>query len=144
MALSYVLTRAAKLDTLSAFRDFIARVCAPLTIDSQTVFDLQLAVDEAATNVIRHGYAGVDPGSLMLELRPQPTRIVTILTDFGHPFEPTEAHAPDVNAVLQDRPMTGFGLYFIYQTMDAPFACRAGLVPGDCTHGRVDRDSWSD
>ncbi len=41
-----------------------------------------------------------------------------LLTDFGHPFEPVETEAPDVDALLNDRPTTGFGLYFIYQTMN--------------------------
>jgi anti-sigma regulatory factor (Ser/Thr protein kinase) len=40
------------------------------------------------------------------------------LTDFGHPFEPCEPAAPDVEASLRDGLSQGFGLYFIYQTMD--------------------------
>jgi anti-sigma regulatory factor (Ser/Thr protein kinase) len=40
------------------------------------------------------------------------------LTDFGHPFEPCEPAAPDVEASLKDGLSHGFGLYLIYQTMD--------------------------
>lgn len=117
---NYVLTRAAELEALPYFRDFIARVCAERGISATVAFDLQLATDEAMTNVIQHGYAGMNPGSLMLELRPGPQRVTVIITDFGHPFEPVQADAvaPDVNALLQDRPTSGFGLYFIYRTMD--------------------------
>src|SRR5262245_8954891 len=118
MHLSYVLTRAAELDTLSAFREFIARVGKQNRMEPPVIFDLRLAVDEAAMNVIQHGYEGMNPGSLMLEMRPMPNRVQMILTDFGRAFEPVETPAPDMNAVLQDRPTTGFGMYFIYQTMD--------------------------
>ncbi len=113
-----IITRAAELDALGAFRDFIVRHCERLGIPREISFELQLACDEAATNVIKHGYAGMNPGSLMLELRPSPKRITLILSDFGHPFEPVETDAPDVDAMLRDEPTTGFGLYFIYSTMD--------------------------
>lgn len=113
-----IITRAAEPDALGQFRDFIAKHCERLGIAPQVMFDLQLACDEAATNVIKHGYEGMNPGSLMLELRPQPKQVTMILSDFGHPFEPVETEAPDVRAMLQDQPTTGFGLYFIYSTMD--------------------------
>ena len=44
--------------------------------------------------------------------------ITMTVSDFGHPFEPAETDAPDVGALMQDKPTTGFGLYFIYRTMD--------------------------
>jgi len=114
----FIVTRAAHLDALPIFRDYIARACNKLGIPEKTAFELQLACDEAATNVIEHGYAGMNPGSIMLELRPAPRTITLILSDFGHPFEPVETDAPDTNALLNDEPTTGFGLYFIYSTMD--------------------------
>lgn len=115
---NFIMTRAAELDALPAFREFIARVCQQLKIPEEIMFELQLACDEAATNVIQHGYAGMNPGSLMLELRPQQKKVAMVLSDFGHPFEPAETSAPDVNALLEDQPTTGFGLFFIYRTMD--------------------------
>ena len=115
---NFILTRAAELDALQAFRDFIARVCKQLKISDDIAFQLQLACDEAATNVIQHGYAGMNPGSIMLELRPQPKKITMILSDFGHPFEPVPTDAPDVDALMRDEPTTGFGLYLIYSTMN--------------------------
>jgi anti-sigma regulatory factor (Ser/Thr protein kinase) len=118
MRQSLILTRAAELDALPAFREFIGRTCAVFHVRPEVVFELQLACDEAATNVIVHGYAGMNPGSLMLELRPGRQRVTMVLTDFGHPFEPAAPSAPDADALLNDRASPGFGLYFIYQTMD--------------------------
>lgn len=115
---NFIITRAAELDALAAFREFIARVCAQLKIANEIAFELQLACDEAATNVIQHGYANMNPGSIMLELRPAPKRITMILCDFGHPFEPVPTNVPDVNAMLDDKPTSGFGLYLIYATMN--------------------------
>jgi anti-sigma regulatory factor (Ser/Thr protein kinase) len=113
-----IITRAAELTALPAFRTFISGTCRNFGIPEQIAFDLELACDEAATNVITHGYAGMNPGSLMLELHFSPRRVTLILSDFGHPFEPLEPTAPDVDAILHDQPTSGFGLYFIYSTMD--------------------------
>jgi serine/threonine-protein kinase RsbW len=75
-------------------------------------------MDEACTNVITHGYKGMDPGSIILSFRIQPGRILVQITDFGHCFEPAPAPKPDVEAALEDQELGGLGLYLIYQTMD--------------------------
>lgn len=113
------LTRAAELESLAHFRTFIQSICATHPgVDSQTIYELQLAVDEACTNIITHGYADMNPGSIILEIKFEPKNIVITLTDFGHPFEPIETPAPDLEAVMRDEPTSGFGLFIIYQTMD--------------------------
>ena len=112
------ITRAAELPTLAVFRDFIDAACLRRGIDAATCYDLKLAMDEACTNVITHGYAGMNPGSLILDLEFEPRQVVVTITDFGHPFEPYEPDAPDASAALEDRPTGGFGLFFIYSTMD--------------------------
>lgn len=113
------ITRSAELESLSAFREFIEKECKQhKRIDEHVCYDLKLAVDEACTNIITHGYAGMNPGSIILNLEMEPNKVVVTITDFGHPFEPSEARAPDVEAGLEDRHMGGFGLFFIYQTMD--------------------------
>jgi serine/threonine-protein kinase RsbW len=112
------LTRSAELESLPVFRAFVASVCQEEGIDEATTFDLQLSVDEACTNIITYGYAGIDPGSIIVTMQVERQRVVIVITDFGHPFEPGETPLPEIEAALEDRPMGGFGLYFIYQTCD--------------------------
>ena len=113
------ITRSAELESLSILREFIEKACKQhKRIDDHICYDLKLAVDEACTNIITHGYAGMNPGSIILSLEMAPNKVVVTITDFGHRFEPSEASAPDVEAGLEDLPMGGFGLFFIYQTMD--------------------------
>ncbi|MEJ2733083.1 MAG: ATP-binding protein [Anaerolineae bacterium] len=119
MASRYQITRAAELQALTDFRDCIDRACGEhAAIDAQMCYDLKLAVEEACTNVITHGYAGMNPGSIMLALEFDREQVRVTLTDFGHPFEPYQPSAPDVEASLEDGLTHGFGLYFIYQAMD--------------------------
>ncbi len=114
----FQITRAAELESLQVFRGFITECCARYGIPNDVVLDLKLAVDEACTNIIEHGYKGMDPGSIILSFRIEPDRILVQITDFGHVFEPVEAPKPDVEAALEDRELGGLGLYLIYQTMD--------------------------
>jgi len=118
MSQRYQITRAAELEQLSVFRDFISDCCGRHQVPNETVFDLKLAVDEACTNIISHGYKDMDPGSIILSFRIEPDRILVQITDFGHIFEPAEAPKPNVEAALEDRELGGMGLYLIYQTMD--------------------------
>ena len=119
MSITLQITRAAELESLPVFRELIETGCRQQPgIDDRTCYDLKLSVDEACANIITHGYADMDPGSIILTLQFDPRQVVVTITDFGHPFEPSEAPMPDVSAALEDRPTGGFGLYFIYQTMD--------------------------
>lgn len=118
MTQRFQITRAAELESLQTFRDFISECCARYDIPHDVVLDLKLAVDEACTNVIVHGYKGMDPGSIILSFRIESDRILVQITDFGHVFEPADASKPDLEAALEDRPLGGLGLFLIYQTMD--------------------------
>ena len=115
----YQTTRAAELESLSIFRDFINNACQQQGVrDPEVVYDLKLAVDEACTNIITHGYSGMNPGSIILALEFLPATILVRITDFGHAFEPSQSPLPDLQANLDGQREGGFGLYFIYQTMD--------------------------
>jgi serine/threonine-protein kinase RsbW len=120
MATTHRITRAAYLQSLSEFRAFIKEHCAGLPgMTDEILYDLQLAVDEACTNIISHGYADLDPGSIILDLEFAPDRLTVTLTDFGHSFEPSSAPIPDVDAPIEERELSGFGLFFIQESVDA-------------------------
>lgn len=112
------ITRAAHLDSLPALRDWIGEACRAAGIDDETNHDLRLAVDEACTNVITHGYAGMNPGSVMLDLVLQPHQVRITVTDFGRPFEPSAAALPDASLPLDERQAGGWGLFIIHSVMD--------------------------
>ena len=112
------ITLAAELASLTAFRSFINEACQEAKLDDMACYDIKLAVDEACTNIIEHGYADMEPGSIVLSLQYGVRQIVVRLTDFGHPFEPSEPPAPDVEGAFENGITGGFGLYFIYRSMD--------------------------
>jgi serine/threonine-protein kinase RsbW len=113
------LTRAAYLESLAESRSFLREHCAGLPgMNDEVLYDLQLAVDEACTNIIAHGYAGMDPGSIILQIDDEPGVITIQVTDFGLSLEPENAAVPDVESPIEEREEGGFGLFFIRQSVD--------------------------
>ena len=70
------------------------------------------------TNIITHRYANMDPGSIILKLEIEAEKLRVHITDFGHSFAPDNTPIPDVTAPLEERPLGGFGVFFIRQLMD--------------------------
>ena len=78
---THQITRAAEPESLAAFRGLIQDACAQHPgVDEQTCYDLKLAVEEACTNIINHGYAGMNPGSIILKLELTPLKVLVTLT----------------------------------------------------------------
>ncbi|MGE5250207.1 MAG: ATP-binding protein [Bacteroidota bacterium] len=119
MTKKYQITRAAENESLGILRDFIAEGCRESGIPDQTSFELQLCADEACTNIIEHGYAGMNPGSIIFEMEIAEDAVTLFITDFGYAFEPRPAQRPDLSGALEGEPVRGFGLFFIYSIMDS-------------------------
>lgn len=108
----------AEIDSLLSIRSFIEDACSQAGLDEEASYDIKLAVDEACMNIVEHGYTGVDPGSIVVSLQYGAQKLVVRITDFGHPFEPSEPPEPDPEHMLSGEP-GGIGLYFIYRSVDS-------------------------
>lgn len=97
--------------------EFVEAACAEAEIGPETCFDLTLAVEEAASNVIAHGYKGRGgPLSVRLEVRGDDVTIG--LRDRARPFKPGKIKPPDTKTPLEDRPVGGLGLLLMHRLMD--------------------------
>lgn len=108
----------AQFETLDDIRDFAAYAAREVGFSEKEIYNIQLAVDEAATNIIEHAYEGVDDGVIEVFTRVEPCTLTIVLRDWGHPFKPEEVNTPDVEAALEDRAIGGLGLFFIHKLMD--------------------------
>lgn len=110
--------RDAHLENLQAIRDFIEDACRRSGIERSTAFDLKLAVDEACTNIIEHGYAGREPGPIGISFDSGPEEVVVAITDRGRAFDPKSAPAPDLGSDWRTRPIGGLGWHLIRRFVD--------------------------
>jgi serine/threonine-protein kinase RsbW len=108
---------AAELKNLAVIRNFAQERATELGIDPGVIADLLLAADEAATNVIVHGYRG-QQGMIEIEVAQEAMEVVIRLRDDAPPFDPTSAPSPDLARPLEERPIGGLGIYLIRQYMD--------------------------
>lgn len=104
--------------SLDNIRDFFGTAAREVGMDECQVYDVQLAVDEAATNIIDHAYGGEGNGEIECSYQVIPDGLKIMLRDFGLPFEPDTVAAPDVECDVCDRKNGGLGLYFMRALMD--------------------------
>ena len=107
-----------RFDSLAAIREFITHAAEAAGLDERAVYAVQMAVDEACTNIIEHAYGGEGRGDIEITWRISTDRLTVILHDYGHPFDPTGVPPPDLGASLADRNTRGLGLYFMRRLMD--------------------------
>lgn len=107
---------AGKLENLSVIAEFIATAMRQLGIE-EGIFDVQIAVDEACTNIIQYAYAGKG-GIIAISCELQDNDIVITITDKGMPFDPGSVPPPDLEADLNHRRVGGLGMYLMRKLMD--------------------------
>lgn len=108
----------AKFDYLDEIRDFVGEIARKGGFGSKEVYNIQLATDEAASNIIEHAYEGVNNGVLELSCGMQGNTIVIVLVDHGEPFDPSEIPMPDLKADLSERKIGGLGIFLMRKLMD--------------------------
>jgi serine/threonine-protein kinase RsbW len=108
---------AAKLESLAVIRCFVEDAMTALGIDPATIASTVLAVDEAASNIVTHGYQG-QPGDIEIDVQHERIALTICLRDQAPPFDPTSVPAPDLTAPLEQRVAGGLGIHLIRQTMD--------------------------
>jgi anti-sigma regulatory factor (Ser/Thr protein kinase) len=102
----------ARLENLADIRQFVLEQAAMLDVDQGAAEDMILAVDEAATNVIVHGYQDQD-GVLEIEVRREGDALIVHLRDEAVPFDPTAFPSPDLTLPPEERILSGMGVCLI-------------------------------
>jgi serine/threonine-protein kinase RsbW len=83
----------------------------------EEILDTQLAVEEAITNVIVHGYAQ-ETGNIAITLRFTHELVEVHIEDTSPPFNLLSIPEPDITENIEDRKIGGLGVFLIRQVMD--------------------------
>jgi serine/threonine-protein kinase RsbW len=103
---------------LAKIGDFIERAARQAGLDDQAAYAVQMAVDEACSNIIEHGYGGEGRGSIQLVCQIQKDGLQVMIRDQARPFDPSQVPQLDTEAPLSERKPRGMGLFFIRQLVD--------------------------
>ena len=112
----YTLVIKAELDKLEEVRQFVASSAKSLRAEGVVISDLQLAVDEAVTNIIIHGYKK-SPGTIEISFDQNAAALIVRLRDTAPQFDPS-THIADLRALPERETPGGFGIRLIKQVMD--------------------------
>ncbi len=109
----------ARLEQVRDACDFVVACAETTEMDERAVYHCQMAVDEALTNIIEHGY-GFEGEESPIEVCCQRDgdRFVITLMDESPAFNPLEHEAPDPDEPLDSREPGGWGIYFIRRLMN--------------------------
>ena len=108
----------AKFEFLDEIREFVGDIARAGGFGDKDVYNIQLAADEAASNIIEHAYEGVSNGVLELSCGVKANTITIILVDHGESFDPSEIPMPDLKADLSERKIGGLGIFLMRKLMD--------------------------
>jgi serine/threonine-protein kinase RsbW len=103
---------------LEPIGNWIGKAAEQAGLDGSAVYAVQLAVDEACTNIIEHAYGGEDKGNIDLSTDVTESAFTIILRDHGKPFNPDLIPMPKTNLPLDEIQPRGLGLYLMRRMMD--------------------------
>lgn len=109
---------AAKFEFLDEIREYVGNIARRNGFGDKDVYNIQLATDEAASNIIEHAYEHIPDGILEISCGMQDNAIKIMLTDFGEAFDPSEVPLPDLQADLAQRKIGGLGIFLMRKLMD--------------------------
>ncbi len=99
--------------------DFVETIAQESNLDQALAMTLNLALEEAVTNVIMYAYPKGSQGLVDLEAIVRKDSLVFILSDSGKPFDPTTAPKADISLDVEERPIGGLGIYMVMNIMDS-------------------------
>ena len=108
----------AKFEYLDEIRDFVGNIARKGGFSEKDIYNIQLATDEAASNIIEHAYEGVSDGILDLSCGMVADGITIILIDYGESFDPSAVPMPNLKADLSERKIGGLGIFLMRKLMD--------------------------
>jgi anti-sigma regulatory factor (Ser/Thr protein kinase) len=108
----------AQFENLDHVREFVGGAAQKCGLNASAIYAVQLAADEAFSNIIEHAYSGECLDKIECKCQLSDTGLTVTMRDCGSPFDPADVPVPDLTAELEDRDIGGLGLYFIRQLMD--------------------------
>lgn len=105
-------------ESLAPIGEFVVEAAEAAGLDARSVYGVQLAVDEACTNIIEHAYGGEGHGEIECTCHIENAGLTVTLRDYGNPFDPANVAEPDIHAGLDERDSGGLGVYFMHKLLD--------------------------
>ena len=106
-------------DEITRIAQFIDELGMSLQLPPSITMSVNLAIEEAISNISHHGYPTNKEGEITLLTSVAPGILTARIIDNGISFDPTERNTDADNIISLDQQLTqGLGLFLIRRTMD--------------------------
>ncbi|MCP4423311.1 MAG: ATP-binding protein [Chloroflexi bacterium] len=120
----HVLTVSGRYVEVKKICQFVAQGAASVGLDKTAVFHIELACDEAGTNIIEHAYGDENAGDIHISWHVADDMFVVTMLDDGPRFDsdaipaPTTVDNPNALDDLDNVRVGGLGIHFMRKLMD--------------------------
>jgi anti-sigma regulatory factor (Ser/Thr protein kinase) len=97
---------------------FLEELGEEFGLPADLVFNLNLVLEEAVSNVILYAYPKEVYENITLSLKKDDNMLIFVLTDSGKEFDPTLIPDADVTLSAEQREIGGLGIFLIRQIMN--------------------------
>jgi anti-sigma regulatory factor (Ser/Thr protein kinase) len=127
MSQKQVLTVSGQYDQVRETCDFVCEGARAAGFDETAVFHIELACDEACTNIIEHAYGDEKTGLIHISYETEDEQFIITFHDNGRTFDPdtiplpptVQADAATDSTIRETLKAGGLGLHFMRQLMDS-------------------------
>ena len=97
---------------------FVEELGEELNLPADLIFNLNLVLEEAVSNVILYAYPKDQTQEIYLSVKKEGNMLFFNLTDTGKEFDPTLMPEADITLSAEERQIGGLGIYLIRQIMN--------------------------
>jgi serine/threonine-protein kinase RsbW len=112
------ITVQSNVEELGAIRSFIAEAANRFGFEEREGYKIVLAVDEACSNIIRHGYNKENGKQLHITIEANAQRFTVIVNDNGRSYDIRNHQLPDMEKYFSERKSGGLGIKLIRSLID--------------------------
>ena len=112
------LTILSQTELLNDVREFVSNHARKHGFADDDVNKISIAVDEACTNIIKHGYNFSTKEKIEIHINRKESEFEIVITDTGKQFDPKEISTPDMKEYLSQFRRGGLGVYLMKRIMD--------------------------
>jgi serine/threonine-protein kinase RsbW len=126
MGNKHILTVPGRYEKVQQVCQFMAQGAMQAGLGETAVFHIELACDEACTNIIEHAYGGEGVGDIEVSWEIVGSRFVITIHDHGRAFDPAQVPTPDTLSdlytsetdLVENLRVGGLGIHFMRKLMD--------------------------
>jgi serine phosphatase RsbU (regulator of sigma subunit)/anti-sigma regulatory factor (Ser/Thr protein kinase) len=112
------ITIPAQMSYMGQVRDFIEHIGSKYKYPDKIINSYKLVIEEACTNIIRHGYRDIKGGEISIKAIIRQQSLTIVILDQGISYDPRQAQTPDLEKYIQIGKKGGLGIFMMRKLMD--------------------------